>query len=45
VPADHKLRESRVHKRLFEMVRAVGATSHGEILDGRKGRQRRRRYS
>jgi hypothetical protein len=32
----YKIREGRVRKRIFEMVKAVGAASHGEGLAGRK---------
>ena len=38
VRAYYKIRESRVRKRIFEMVRAVGAASHAEVLGDRKGR-------
>jgi transcriptional regulator with XRE-family HTH domain len=38
VRAYYKIRESRVRKRIFEMVTAVGAASHAEVLGGRKGR-------
>ena len=38
VRAYYKIRESRVRKRIFEMVKAVGAASHAEVLGGRKGR-------
>jgi hypothetical protein len=34
--AYYKIRESRVRKRIFEMVKAVGAASHAELLGGRK---------
>ena len=34
----YKIREGRVRKRIFEMVKAVGAASHAEVLGGRKGR-------
>ena len=37
----YKIRESRVRKRIFEMVKAVGAASHAEVLSGRKGRKTR----
>jgi transcriptional regulator with XRE-family HTH domain len=36
VRAYHKIREARVRKRIFEMVKAVGASSHAEILSGRR---------
>src|SRR5476649_2914720 len=36
VRAYYKIREPRVRKRIFEMVKAVGAASHAEILGGRK---------
>ena len=32
VRAYYKIRESRVRKRIFEMVKAVGAASHAEVL-------------
>jgi transcriptional regulator with XRE-family HTH domain len=38
VRAYYKIRESRVRKRIFEMVKAVGAASHAEALGGRKSR-------
>ena len=38
VRAYYKIREARVRKRIFEMVKAVGAASHAEALGGRKGR-------
>jgi transcriptional regulator with XRE-family HTH domain len=38
VRAYYKIRESRVRKRIFEMVKAIGAASHAEVLGGRKGR-------
>src|SRR3954471_8838141 len=38
VRAYYKIRESRVRKRIFEMVKAVGAASHAEVLSGRKVR-------
>jgi transcriptional regulator with XRE-family HTH domain len=38
VRAYYKIRESRVRKRIFEMVKAVGAASHAEALGGRKTR-------
>jgi hypothetical protein len=34
----YKIREARVRKRIFEMVKAVGAASHAEVLDSRKKR-------
>ena len=37
VRAYYKIREVRVRKRIFEMVKAVGAASHAEVL-GRKKR-------
>ena len=36
VRAYYKIREPRVRKRLFEMVKAVGAASHAEVLGGAK---------
>ncbi len=39
VRAYYKIREGRVRKRIFEMVKAVGAASHAEVLGGRKGRR------
>jgi transcriptional regulator with XRE-family HTH domain len=38
VRAYYKIRDSRVRKRIFEMVTTVGAASHAEVLGGRKGR-------
>src|SRR5262245_61753114 len=38
VRAYYKIREARVRKRIFEMVKAVGAASHAEVMGGRKGR-------
>ena len=38
VRAYYKIREDRVRRRIFEMVKAVGAASHAEVLGGRKGR-------
>jgi hypothetical protein len=32
VRAYYKIREARVRKRIFEMVKAVGAASHAEVL-------------
>ena len=37
--AYYKIREARVRKRIFEMVKAVGAASHAEVLLGSKGRK------
>jgi transcriptional regulator with XRE-family HTH domain len=34
----YKIREDRLRKRIFEMVKAVGAASHGEVLAKRKKR-------
>ena len=39
VRAYYKIREGRVRKRIFEMVKAVGAASHAEMLGGRKQRK------
>jgi transcriptional regulator with XRE-family HTH domain len=39
VHAYYKVRQARVRKRIFEMVKAVGAASHAEALAGRKRRQ------
>jgi transcriptional regulator with XRE-family HTH domain len=39
VRAYYKIRESRVRKRIFEMVKAVGAASHSELMNGRKKQQ------
>jgi transcriptional regulator with XRE-family HTH domain len=36
VRAYYKIRESRVRKRIYEMVKAVGAASHAEVLGGAK---------
>jgi len=38
VQAYYKIREARVRKRIFEMVKAVGVASHAELLAGRKKR-------
>src|SRR5260370_8594786 len=38
VRAYHKIHDSRVRKRIFGMVKAVGAASHAEVLGGRKKR-------
>ena len=38
VRAYYKIRESRVRKGIFDVVKAVGAASHAEVLGGRKGR-------
>ena len=38
VRAYYKIREDRVRRRIFEMVKAVGAASHAEVLGGRKKR-------
>ena len=38
VRAYYKVREPRVRKRIFEMVKAVGVASHAEALGGRKKR-------
>ena len=40
VRAYYKIREGRVRKRIFEMVKAIGAASHAEVLGGRKGRSK-----
>ena len=37
--AYYKIREGRVRKRIFEMVKATGAASHAEVLGGRKQRK------
>jgi hypothetical protein len=37
VRAYYKIREARVPKRIFEVVKAVGSASHAEVLGGRKG--------
>jgi transcriptional regulator with XRE-family HTH domain len=42
VRAYYKIREARVRKRLFEMVKAVGAASHAELLGGLKERKSQR---
>ena len=39
VRAYYKIREGRVRKRIFEMVKAVGGASHAETLSGRKQRR------
>lgn len=38
VRAYYKIREGRVRKRIHEMVRALGAASHAEVLGGLKKR-------
>ena len=38
VRAYYKIREGRVRKRIFEMIKAVGVASHAELLAGRKKR-------
>jgi len=38
VRAYYKIREARTRKRIFEMVKAVGAASHAEVLSARKKR-------
>ena len=38
VRAYYKIREARVRKRIFELVKAVGVASHAELLAGRKKR-------
>jgi len=43
--AYHKVREARVRKHIYEMVKTVGAASRAEVLGGRKGRQTRRASS
>jgi len=45
VRAYYKIREARVRKRIFEMVKAVGAASHAEKMNGRKGSKTRRTSS
>ena len=39
VRAYYKIREDRVRKRIFEMVKAVGAASHAEVLADTKRRR------
>ena len=41
VHAYYKIREGRVRKRVFEMVKAVGAASPAEVLRGRDGKRKR----
>ena len=41
VRAYYKIRESKVRKRIFEMVKAVGAASHAETVGSRKGAKAR----
>ena len=36
--AYYKVRDGRIRNRIFEMVKAVGAASHAEVLGGRKKR-------
>ena len=43
VRAYYKIREPRVRKRVFEMVKAVGAASHAECLGAKRSARRRRR--
>jgi transcriptional regulator with XRE-family HTH domain len=43
VRAYYKIREGRVRKPIFEMVKAMGAASHAEVLGGRKRRSSRAR--
>jgi transcriptional regulator with XRE-family HTH domain len=38
VRAYYKIRETRVRKNIYEMVKAVGVASHAEVLGGRKKR-------
>jgi transcriptional regulator with XRE-family HTH domain len=38
VRAYYKIREARVRKRIFEMVKALGVASHAEMMSGRKKR-------
>jgi len=38
VRAYNKIREARVRKRIFELVKAVGAASHAEALGDKKKR-------
>jgi transcriptional regulator with XRE-family HTH domain len=38
VRAYYKIREARVRRRIFEMVKALGAASHAEVLAGHKKR-------
>jgi len=38
VRAYYKIRENKVRKRIFEMVKAVGVASHAETVGARKGR-------
>jgi len=42
VRAYYKIREGRVRKRVFDMIKAVGAASHAELLAGRKPPKGRR---
>ena len=44
VRAYYKIREGRVRKRIFEMVKAVGAASHAEVLGGQRANLPCRRY-
>jgi hypothetical protein len=37
VRADYRIREARVRKRIFDMVKAVGAASHAEVVGGSTG--------
>jgi transcriptional regulator with XRE-family HTH domain len=39
VRAYYKIRDGHMRKRIFEMVKALGAASHDEVLGGRKQRR------
>lgn len=39
VRAYYKIREARVRKRIYEVVRAVGVASHAEVLSAKKKRK------
>ena len=43
VRAYYKIRESRVRKRIFEMVKAVGAASHAEMVGAANSARRQTR--
>jgi transcriptional regulator with XRE-family HTH domain len=40
VRAYYKIREGHVRKRIFDMVKVVGAASHAQVLGGKKQRKR-----
>jgi hypothetical protein len=40
VRAYYKIRDGRVRKRIYDMVRVMGAASHARIAGGRRRRKR-----